>query len=395
MKLNHPLKDNITEILGKIADELKFSFHNTSNTSLGLLSGDAGIALFLFYYSRFRRETDIENLAMSYLERAVSRINKNFIHSFCDGISGLCWTVHHLINEGFLDEENKEILEPFDSILCRAAIYELNNNNPDFLHGGTGTLCYLLNRIQVDYVFVSIEKSIEILDKKKQIENGTYFWYYYNPLEGKLEKNICISHGMASLLIFLSKAYKLNIKKDLIKKIIDPALLYLLKQEVDFAGVSLFPSYPKGSPKYFSYSRLGWCYGDLGIALALWHCANAFNENALLQKALEIFNHSANRKKLQENAIIDGGLCHGTAGLAMIFRRMYKNTNANNFCDTAGYWLEQTVKMSKFEDGLAGYKSNEKDLETDVISGISGIGLVLLTFLTDNDPVWDESFLLT
>ena len=56
------------------------------------------------------------------------------------------------------------------------------------------------------------------------------------------------------------------------------------------------------------------------------------------------------------------------------------------------------LKMAKFKDGLAGYKmwniDNYKN-ESNLLEGIAGIGLALLSSISDEDPSWDECLLLS
>lgn len=66
----------------------------------------------------------------------------------------------------------------------------------------------------------------------------------------------------------------------------------------------------------------------------------------------------------------------------------------------AAYWIEQTLDMAKFTDGLAGYKTWQGGVlgyETryGLLEGIAGIGLVLLSYYYEIEPTWDECLLLS
>lgn len=61
------------------------------------------------------------------------------------------------------------------------------------------------------------------------------------------------------------------------------------------------------------------------------------------------------------------------------------------------YWLRQSLKLSCFENGFAGYKSNyDNNWVSDYIllTGISGIGLSYLSYLEGKPICWNELFLL-
>jgi lantibiotic modifying enzyme len=147
-------------------------------------------------------------------------------------------------------------------------------------------------------------------------------------------------------------------------------------------------------------SRLAWCYGDLGIAMSLWQAGIALQNEAWKNKALEILLFAAEKRRdLQQNWVKDAGLCHGTAGIAHIFYRMWWNTHIPEFKNAANYWMNETLKMATFTDGLAGFKTwHGKEgwvNSCGLLEGISGIGLALLTYYYEIEPTWDECLLLS
>ena len=82
----------------------------------------------------------------------------------------------------------------------------------------------------------------------------------------------------------------------------------------------------------------------------------------------------------------------------MIYRRMYLETKLNEFKEATDFWIRQTLNLSRFEDGLAGFKTylrDERKNDYSLLMGISGIGLVLISFLSEDMQTWDEMFLLS
>ncbi|GHU72997.1 hypothetical protein FACS189413_16860 [Bacteroidia bacterium] len=362
--------------------------------AIGLLNGNAGISLFLFYYARYAENEEIENKAMDFLIDSVRQIDRYFYHSYFSGISGLCWTIDHLCNNGFIHLDNREIFKQFDNILCQSVLQDIRRDNFDFLHGGIGTLIYLLKRISNPIVKQNVEQVIMMLNEKKIQCGNLCFWNFYNISNNEYERNISISHGQSSILVFLCKCYLLGIEKNIVKSIAQMCVNYILDQEYLDARVGSF--FPNKINEHSSphKSRMGWCYGDLGIAIALWHYSRVFKDEEIEAKVIEILLFAAKRRDLALNGVIDGSLCHGCAGLAIIFRRMFYHTNIKAFYEAATYWIEQTLLMSKFPDGLIGYKANGKDISYNLLTGVSGIGLSILTFLEKKDLYWDECLLL-
>jgi len=62
------------------------------------------------------------------------------------------------------------------------------------------------------------------------------------------------------------------------------------------------------------------------------------------------------------------------------------------------YWIAETLKYSKFHDGLSGYKTvmgNAYINEYSLLEGIAGIGLSLLSSIDSTQySSWDSLFLL-
>ena len=119
-----------------------------------------------------------------------------------------------------------------------------------------------------------------------------------------------------------------------------------------------------------------------------------------IDKALEVLIFAATKRRdLQQNRVRDACFCHGTAGIGHIFYRMWWNTRMPEFKDVANYWFNETLKMSKFEDGLAGYKVWHTEdgyvNQMGILEGIAGIGLALLSYYYDMEPTWDECLLLS
>jgi lantibiotic modifying enzyme len=178
------------------------------------------------------------------------------------------------------------------------------------------------------------------------------------------------------------------------------AMNYVLSLQQDFSQFgSYFPSYLlKDTSKYFSKSRLAWCYGDLGIGMALWQAGKAIDKAEWKKKGFEILLQSTKRKNYTENFVVDAGICHGSSGIAMIFHRMYLETHDDEFKEATLYWLNQTLNFSSFTDGLAGYKSYELSgwkCDYSLLMGISGIGLVFTSCISKDMQTWDEMFLLS
>ena len=130
-------------------------------------------------------------------------------------------------------------------------------------------------------------------------------------------------------------------------------------------------------------------------------CIKSIGRQSIGTKSNRNFLHASKRRDLKENFVLDAGLCHGTAGIAHIFNRMFINTGVTDFKEASDYWFEETLKMATFEDGLAGYKVwRTKEMggwtnEYGFLEGIAGIGLAMISTISNINPDWDECLLLS
>lgn len=236
-----------------------------------------------------------------------------------------------------------------------------------------------------------IEELLTELEKSGSLcENNAIKWSSVLNLEtGEKGYNISLSHGMSSIIAFLIRLHQLNFKVERVEKLLTRTINYILQQINYKEGkASYFPSYSKENNLGNPDSRLGWCYGDLGIAYMLFRVAILLSNKELEKTAINILYHNCSRLDLKSNGIQDASLCHGTAGVALIFWKIYLNTSINKFNETGNYWINQTIQMAKYSDGLAGFKAWQTKKfggfvsSSDLLNGISGIGLILLTRLT-------------
>jgi hypothetical protein len=90
------------------------------------------------------------------------------------------------------------------------------------------------------------------------------------------------------------------------------------------------------------------------------------------------------------------GLCHGAAGLAHLYNRIYQATDNGNIGEIACTWLCKTMAMQKAGTGSAGFAMRRTGSEfarvadTSLLVGESGVGLALLAGAISTAPNWDR-----
>ena len=156
--------------------------------------------------------------------------------------------------------------------------------------------------------------------------------------------------------------------------------------------------FPFISKNYSYMSRLAWCYGDLGIALAFWHAGTIYKNHDWITLSNQILTYNTTRLNCDKTRIVDACICHGASGVALIYYIMYFRTHDITYKNCAEYWFRITLKQSRFTDGLAGYKyfSNDSYINSfGLLTGIAGIGLSLHSYISNNPSlIWEELFLI-
>lgn len=400
------MKNIIEEKTKKISEELKNFVEN--NTNPGILGGIEGQVLFLSYYSKYNNDNSFNEIATKKLEDLFELINSyNTVPAnYSGGLAGLGWVLLHLSKQGFIDLDEDTMLG-FDNYVYEEMIQHLEKGQYDFLHSGLGIAFYYLERGNTA-CDQKVAEAIKLIDKMKHIDNnGTYKWCcpVINPDGTFSDKfNISLSHGMSSIISILAMALKRNIETELTNDLLDGAISYILNQEMNFEEIgSCFPGTSLESlGEGKSPSRLGWCYGDLGVAVALYNVSKLLENKNLEQKAIEVLLKNTERRDLRKGGIGDAGLCHGSAGVGHIFNRMYINTGILEFKEAADYWFEKTLEFAKWEDGPAGYKKRTFDEGKEgfessygFLEGIAGIGLAMISYDSNIEPAWDRALLIS
>lgn len=363
--------------------------------------GRRGIALFLLLFSRYNNYEKYYDKSIVLIEQELSYFSNHLDNpTFWSGLAGLGWYCNTIVKQ-YVDSKYDAGFAAIDELLENQM---LNCNYSglyyyDHLYGSLGIGHYFLSATKK----AAIASLVEKLDSTTIDDNytlGKKWKTNINHLSGCWDYNISLSHGMSSIVIMLSKIYQQGIKTEKCATLIEGAVNYILAQKLPIENsVSIFGNCAIESMKHPCSSRLSWCYGDLGIAVALWRASQVLNRSDWEAESRAILLHASKRRKLNNNHVLDACFCHGTSGIAHIFNRMWKETGIPECRDTAIYWINQTINMANFEDGFAGFKTwqgTERGFQGEygLLGGIAGIGLALLSYISDDIPIWDECLLL-
>jgi len=393
------IKEKIFEIYASINE------HKSEN--IGLLNGESGVSLFHFYYGLFSQNEEYSKKGIQSIFNSVELINTNLEHySYCSGLSGFLWSLNHLVTSGFIDQDEvADLQNDFDTFIYKVMLNDIKHENFDFLHGAIGHGIYFIERLKHNKdIELYLNELLDGLENKsiKEIDGSMKWLSVVDHQTGLQAYNLSLSHGVASIIAFLAKLVKHNFNTEKAYSMLQNSLQFLLKNIKDpCLDGYYFPSFIYKDNTHPKQGRLAWCYNDLGIANVLFWVSEIIKDEDLKQKSIEILLYHSNTRNLKMASVFDAGLCHGTAGIAHIYNRMYRNTRIEKFKETHDFWIEETLKMAYHKDGFAGYKTwNDEKLggwenELGILEGIAGIALALLSSIFDEDLSWDECLLLS
>jgi lantibiotic biosynthesis protein len=389
----------------KIYSDILQNFDKNQNveSNHSLFIGSWGALLYLFYYEQFC-DPSLDN-STKYLQELYQNLDKNFDqnYSYCSGLSGPFWLLHHLNKYDFIELDIDHLASDFIFGAIAQSNYFISELNFDFLHGSAG-ICNLLaeftERKEVRFHLSFFVNSLMSSSVKTDMGLSFPFFYYHSDPASKPGVDaFSLAHGTCSLQIILLRIHHVGIEKELCEHLIKQSMEFILNHENEGDKDSLFPTCLDG--KSIS-SRVSWCYGDLNVAISLWQCGQYFQIQKWMDKAIAIFKFNINRIIPEASGAVDACLCHGAAGNAAMYMRMWRETREQSFLNCANEWYKNTEAMLKFSDdintpGILVYqgKDDQWQYRWDLLEGSAGVGLALISKQVGKPLPWDEFMLLS
>ncbi|RKR85151.1 lanthionine synthetase-like protein [Mucilaginibacter gracilis] len=372
------------------------------------MSGTWGQAIYMFEFGILTDNQTFINHGVKIIEDSIIKINNSKVScSLSNGLAGFGWLINYLIKNDFIDEDSIDVLRPSHPYLLNFAGQTIKDGNYDYLHGALGTGIYLLSGLEDLTLTIGLENLVQQLNLlciKGPKYTGKWTFYDYNGRHNG-QINTSLSHGMASIILFLCEAFKAQIAPSICLELIERAVNFYhsICQNTDidkcFFPDMLYTDQNNTKKK----SRLAWCYGDLGIGWALLEASAILNDSSTYDLAMAIFLYSANRRSLPDNEVYDAGFCHGTAGIAHIFHMVYQKTADLNCKDAARFWINKTLSFSSSKNAIVDHTpfstisgtSSPLLGEIGLLEGMAGIGMVLLNSICSSKTNWDSCLLLS
>jgi len=367
--------------------------------------GAPGPALLFGYLARSGLCRDSERpaaLAELYLDEAASALATTPMSiGLFSGFSGVAWASQHLSRLlGLAGDANGEI----DDILLKTLAQPPWRGDFDLGTGLAGIGVYALERLPRATAVRCLVAVVERLTETASIGERGVTWQTRPdllPPHRRQEEplgyfNLGVAHGVPGAISFLADACHVEPCAHQARYLLEGAVRWLLEQPRTGRPGFSFGKWISPSRGLLPAPRLGWCYGDPGVAGALLYAARTIGDARWEAEALEIGRRAA-LVPCEEAGIADPALCHGAIGLAHLYNRLYQATQEEIFAAAARSWYHEGLKMRNEGEGIAGFCSLPGSGATPgwagdpgLITGASGIALGLLAAISDHEPEWDR-----
>ncbi|MBL0287369.1 MAG: hypothetical protein IPQ19_08125 [Bacteroidetes bacterium] len=368
--------------------------------------GSIGLSIFNHLYqkyvendskeSEFKLVDEIENMIQSHPEISLSL---NY------GIAGLTELMNIVNYESTVFDED-DFLEDIYEALTEGCIEYIKEKNFDFYAGSMGVISVLENAYyRIPHLIKpKIEKIIQSFENEKinitsfiteldfeEDEDG-------NPITVNCPHyNNGLAHGLPAIILVLSKLNKIN-PNNYLKSLIYDTISLIKKHKnpiiKDNEQIFLERIYLNKPNEY--KARLAWCYSDLTLGWALLKAGKNLDDVELINLGNETLEHSLiieKTNKLASNTHLIC-LCHGSAGNAYIYKRIYEETKNPIFDEASKKWALFAAQNYEKGEIHFEYKLNKYITNHTIMDGLLGYGLFLIAEEFPESQSWNTFMLM-
>ena len=370
---------------GAISDVAAALAGRTDDQSLA--GGKAGMALFFAHRAQMTGcEADAQQ-ALHLVEEAIIASWREANPSLFTGVTGAAWVLTE-VERALGVDIGADVGDSVD-----AALLEVLGEAPwpheyDLISGLVGMGVYALGAMPRPGAADCLVRVLDRLGEMAEHRHDGITWLTRPELLPELQSALApmgyydlgVAHGVPAVIALLTSASAAGMATAETDRLIEGAAAWLLAQRSPPGRSSTFPVWVgpgiNGRP-----ARSAWCYGDPGVAATLLVAARATGKEEWETEAVDIALRAA-RRPVEDTEVEDAGICHGAAGLAHIYNRLWQATGVRAFGAAAETWVERTVDLLP------------QLTERGFLNGAAGVGLVLLAALGAY-PSWDSALLLS
>lgn len=351
------------------------------NREVDLASGASGVGLFYSYLASMTGDPSHARYAQACFEQ---------VHQAIDGITGLRGVFS---GPGGIALAREHVTGNAEDAIAELILRQCEFDGPsdyDLLNGASG-LVLLACSTRSARAGELADAGISMLLSWAQQPRP--FWTPPARMIPRLQArfpdgylDLGVAHGIPGVIATVAQAIRAHVggaSDEVGRQIIVPLMESLRSSRLPGPG-RMYPTV-QASARSLSASRLAWCYGDAGIAAALMVAARSGVPGAE-EVALEAAE-SAVASTQPAHGIVDASLCHGSAGLGLIFHRLWQWSDDERFLRGARFWYRETLARYFIE--------TERSGDLGFLTGTTGVGLAMLAAISDIEPSWDAVLLIS
>jgi len=352
--------------------------------------GDASLALVLALCDRSTAGARLESALNAVVSRPATI-------ALFGGLCGASWTLGQVAQ----GDETEELVAHFEAAVLRYLDVPRWEERYDLMSGLAGVGVYAAGRRGGRAAQIA-ERVLSHLEATAIIDDSGATWRTPPQFLAEARRarfpagvvDLGVAHGVPGIIGMLASFVEADIETDRSHQLLESAVRWLLS-----AVPSALPRFGTNWPADSEESkRMGWCYGDPGVAGVLLRASCALRSPELEREAIELLQQVI--APLASRGVPDACFCHGAAGLAHIYNVAFQRTGSSQMHAQAERWLAEVLRARKPRMGVAGYTFMKIDddtrwtNDTTLLSGAAGVALVLLAAIEDRAPEWQTLFLL-
>ncbi len=375
----------------------------------GFSQGCAGVALLHAALARATGDEAAAGRADVWYAAAVAELSRTPAGpGLFRGVAGVAWACHAI--ERLLDRTpHAEDTEEADQALLALARAPARHNTYELTMGTVGLGVHALEHPDPGFAEALVAAVVDRLAEGAVVEPDGITWESDAAMMPKASpemslghRNLGLAHGVPGVIALLARIVAGG-GPARATELLEGAVAWMAARaaEATDGGVVRLACARTRAGDLVGQTRAAWCTGAPGVGIALLAAAQAAGRDDWRRLAVAALRSDGDGDP-RAAGVVDPGICHGSAGLGLVYVRAHAATGEPAFAAAARRWTAVTLDGTRdSDDGFAGAWAMELDADgaprrariPGVLSGAAGIGLVLLTAADPSIRGWDAPLL--
>jgi lantibiotic modifying enzyme len=395
--LDGPRRDLVRSTATRIAAQLPTALDQLTGPSVG--RGAAGAALAFSYLAETLPGQGHEERADALLSRAIDALAETELPpTLYGGYAGVAFVYDLVADRLHGEPPDPDAMSEIDEGLAEHLGVFPSPMSHELIGGFAGMALYALGRAD-DAAHALLRRILEVLEIRAEYTAEGLTWvttpfmqrHWSGGANAPHSYNLGVSHGIPGTIAALAGMLAAGIEPERTRPLLKSSARWLVAQ--------IRPEGPSGlgyAAGEGPGARLAWCYGDLGVATTLIWIARVLDDEPLFEAARALGARAAARSA-EDSGVIDAGLCHGAAGNAHCFNRLWQETQDPRFAEAANAWLDRAIAFGGADAELGGFAGRDVDGKLGdpaaFLEGSVGVMAALAAACSDVEPRWDRVLL--